>query len=214
MQKQRVIYVMFSSTPSKIGKMIRTLTKHPYNHVSLCLNADEMTVYSFARIYKNHPFYGGFVKESTSRFLVDNHSTQVKLCAIPVSEEQYMHLTNVVRQMEEDAHQYTYNHLSIIAGIFKKKVQVKNAYTCVEFTAKLLTKSKALPQIDTETFYDIEMLEQKLSRYVVYEGFFEDLRFKWNNRGDTFDANQSYYTGMYLAFSANAKLVYSFIRST
>ncbi|MER2105983.1 MAG: hypothetical protein ABS949_03510 [Solibacillus sp.] len=212
--RERFIYVMFSSTPSKIGKIIRTVTKHPYNHVSLCLNADEMTVYSFARIYKNHPFYGGFVKESTSRFMMDNHLTQVKLCAIPVSEEQYEHLTTVVQQMEQDADQYTYNHLSIIGGIFKKKVQVKNAYTCVEFTTNLLTKSNALPQIDAHTFYDIEMLEQQLNRYTVYEGPFEHLHFKWNNHGDTFDADQSYYTGMYLAFSANARLVYSFIRST
>lgn len=213
MQKERFIYVMFSSTPSKIGKVIRTLTKHPYNHVSLCLNTDEMTVYSFARIYKNHPFYGGFVKESTSRFLMDNHRTQVKLCAIPVTEERYAYLTEVVAEMEQQSHQYTYNHLSIIAGIFKKKVHVKNAYTCVEFTTQLLKKSRALPQIDLHAFYDIEMLEQKLDRYTVYEGPFEQLHFKWNNKGDHFEASKSYYSGMYLAFSANAKLVYSFIRS-
>lgn len=213
-KKERFIYVMFSSTPSKIGKIIRTLTKHPYNHVSLCLNADEMTLYSFARIYKNHPFYGGFVKESPSRFVMEDDCAHVKLCAIPVTEERYVQLTKVVTEMEQQAHQYTYNHLSIIGGIFKKKVQVKNAYTCVEFTTKLLTKSEVLPQMEQQKFYDIEMLENKLARYTVYEGPFEQLHVNWNDQGDTFEAHQRYYTGMYLAFSANAKLVYSFLRSS
>lgn len=211
---QKYIYVLFSSTPSKMGKFIRTVTNNEYNHVSICLYSEEMTVYSFARIFKNHPFYGGFVKESSARFIDNNQCALVKLCAIPVGDEQHEDLLRYVEQMEDNAEKYVYNHLSIIGALFKKKVRVKHAYTCVEFTTKLLTKSGAVPQLQKQTFYTIDDLEKRLMQFVVYEGPFEDMLYNVSNQDDTFHHNQNYYAGMYLAFCTNAKLVYSFLRSS
>lgn len=211
--EQKYIYVMFSSTPFKMGKFIRKITNYEFNHVSVCLHTKEMTMYSFARIFKGHPFYGGFVKESSARFIHNETCAHVKLCAIPVSDTQYNRLKKYVEQMEDDSDKYVYNHLSVIGAVFKKKVKVKDAYTCVEFTTKLLNKSEALPQMDKNKFYGIRELEETLAQYVVYQGPFENMRLEVNNHGDTFYKNKNYYTGMYLAFCTNARLFYSFFRS-
>ena len=38
--KDNAIYVVFSATPTGMGKLIRTATHHSYNHVSLSLDKD------------------------------------------------------------------------------------------------------------------------------------------------------------------------------
>jgi hypothetical protein len=81
MQTQYV-YIVFSSTPYRIGKFIRRLTREAYNHVSIALDPDLTKMYGFARRYYRTPFYGGFVRESLSRY------HQVNL--VPVAHLVYM----------------------------------------------------------------------------------------------------------------------------
>ena len=40
------IYLIFSMTTTKVGKMIRRVTKYPYNHVSVSLTPDLAVIYS------------------------------------------------------------------------------------------------------------------------------------------------------------------------
>ena len=76
-------------TPYKIGKMIRTLTGEPYNHVSIALDEELDRMYAFARRYCRVPLYGGFVKETTSRYAPDGVPSMVKIHKLPVSPEAY-----------------------------------------------------------------------------------------------------------------------------
>ena len=78
------IYVVFSSTPYKIGKTIRMLTGEKYNHVSISLDAELTQMYSFARRYYKTPFYGGFVKESLSRYQLNQNKATIKICKMGV----------------------------------------------------------------------------------------------------------------------------------
>ena len=91
------IYIMFSSTPSKMGSFIRFMTGNKYNHVSLSFREDLGHLYSFARYYKNTPFVGGFVEESVLRyFLLGSETVRVKICKIPISDEKYSSLFNAL----------------------------------------------------------------------------------------------------------------------
>ena len=111
------IYVVFSSTPYKIGKTIRALTKEQYNHVSIALDAELTQMYSFARRYYKTPFYGGFVKETLSRYQLNKNKATIHICKIPVTKQQYDKTRIRMRQMLRNSKRYLYNHISILLSI-------------------------------------------------------------------------------------------------
>ena len=81
---QYTIRVVFSATPTRMGKFIRATTNARYNHVSVSLR-EGGPLYSFSRKYCNVPFCGGFVKESPLRYQNGNRKAHVRICTIPVS---------------------------------------------------------------------------------------------------------------------------------
>jgi len=83
------IYVVFSATPYLIGKAIRHVTGQTYNHVSIALDENLAQMYGFARRFYRTPLYGGFVKETLSRYQVNGKATQICVCKLPVTEDQY-----------------------------------------------------------------------------------------------------------------------------
>ena len=213
MTEQKYIFMMFSSTPSKMGRFIRTITKNRFNHVSLCLDIEGVTLYSFARKYRRHPFYGGFVKESSTRFIHNDRFAHIKLCAIPVTEEQYTLVKHYMRTMESAADLYIYNHLSAIGTIVNKRIRIENAYTCVEFNAKILREIGIISNVEERYVYSVRDLEILLSPYTIYEGSFEKMALIVNDVGDKFTDAEKVYVGSLKAFRANSKLLVSFLKS-
>lgn len=162
------VYVIFSATPNKVGKFIRIFTAEVYNHISIALGQDLQQMYSFGRRYYHTPFWGGFVKETPSRYHVENRSAQIIICKLPVKEEQYIQLKEKLTRMETQQDRFLYNHLSAIIYPVRWKLQVKNAYTCVEFCAQILQE---LGYIDgSKRFYSMEDLIKTLKPYQIYEG--------------------------------------------
>ena len=66
MEAKKKIYIVISQTGSIVSKFIRIVTRDRYNHVSVTLDKELNTMYSFGRIYTYNPFIGGFVKESVN----------------------------------------------------------------------------------------------------------------------------------------------------
>ncbi|MBR3978801.1 MAG: hypothetical protein IKJ94_04170 [Oscillospiraceae bacterium] len=162
------IYVIFSATPNKIGRFIRIFTAESYNHVSIALEQDLQQMYSFGRRNYYTPFWGGFVKETLSRYHIKNQSAQVRICRLPVSDEQYRHLKETLVQMEAQQDKLLYNHLSAMIYPVRWKFKVKDAYTCVEFCTQILQE---LGFIDKEKgFYSMEDLIKALEPYQIYKG--------------------------------------------
>jgi len=162
------IFVVFSSTPYKIGKAIRVFTGEEFNHVSIALDPQLTQMYSFARRYYKTPFYGGFVKESLSRYHLNGKSAYVRICKIPVTEEQHRSLSIRMSKMMRKKELYLYNHISALGTVVKKPVRTKAAYTCVEFCVMIL--SKIGMDVDPNKFYTITELEESLRPYTVYLG--------------------------------------------
>ena len=210
---EKYVYIIFSSTPFKLGKLIRKVTNYKFNHVSVCIDAEETTVYSFARHFKDFPFYGGFVKESSARYIHNDECAYVKLCAIPVTDDQHVKLKRFVAEMEKHPDKYIYNHFSAVGSLFHKKVKIKNAYTCVEFVTTLLNECDVMPEIDIRKYYPMKDLEKSLNQYVVYEGSFKEMSFYLNDQEDTFYQAADPYTGIFLTFYTNMRLFYTFLRN-
>lgn len=102
------VYIVFSSTPFRMGKLVRQLTGDKYNHISISLDRELTRMYSFARRYYKMPFYGGFVRESVSRYNLDGKTTQVCICAIPVTTSQFEILETQLHTMETNKEHYLY----------------------------------------------------------------------------------------------------------
>lgn len=173
--EQKYLYIVFSSTPYRVGKMIRKVTRQKFNHVSIALDADLKQMYGFARRYYRTPLYGGFVQESTSRYHVRGKITQIQLCRIPVTQERYEALENRVSDMYANQDRYLYNHLAAISSIFRRTVPVKDAYICVEFGVSML--HDAGMDIDPKKFYSIADLMEIMRPYTIYSGPIPDAEF-------------------------------------
>ena len=162
------IYLVFSATPYRIGKLIRQFTGEAYNHVSIALDQDLTEMYSFARRYYRTPFLGGFVKESFSRYHVNGNHTDIRICKLPVTLEQYRSLETLLTNMFEKREDYLYNHLSAAIAILRRPVKVRDSYTCVEFCVRVLHSLNV--DVDPNRYYTVGDIEQLLRPYTIYTG--------------------------------------------
>lgn len=166
--EQRYIYIVFSSTPYKVGKLIRKVTREEYNHVSISLDEALTQMYSFSRRYYRLPLYGGFVHESRSRYHIEGRATQICVCALPVTTRQYVTLQSLLLDMHRKNRLYIYNHLSALGAIIHMPIRAKDAYTCVEFCVKILRDLGV--DIKPGKYYSVGDIHALLGSYTVYTG--------------------------------------------
>ena len=157
----RAVYVVFSHTNTNFGRLIRTVTRGEYNHVSVSLRRDLALSYSFARYAKNAPLWGGFVTETPARFL-DSGDIKIKVARLEVSERDYAVLAKRLEDCSRRSAELLYNHFGAAAALFHRRLRIRGCYICFEFVSEILG-------YDVRT---IRQFERALSESVVYEGSF------------------------------------------
>lgn len=162
------VYIVFSSTPFRMGRLVRQFTGDTYNHISVSLDRELTRMYSFARRYYKLPLYGGFVRETVSRYNLDGKATQVCICAIPVTADQFDALDKQLCYMEENKEHYLYNHFSAVAAVFRRTAKREGAYTCVEFCADVLRQIGIT--LDPQRYYSIGQVHTILEPNIIYTG--------------------------------------------
>lgn len=167
----KTIYIVFSATPYKMGRFIRTVLHNVYNHVSIAFDEDLSTMYSFARFHRNAPLYGGFVSESLRRHYHGGTSSRLKVCRIEIPEENYSLLREFVSGMESSSHRYIYNTYSAMLAPLHVRLLIRDSYTCAEFVGDALSiAGLGLPR---GKFHSLSRMERILQPYVIYEGLCE-----------------------------------------
>ena len=170
LDEQKYLYVLFSATPYRMGRMIRTVTGEPYNHVSIATGEDLSCIYSFARRYYCTPFYGGFVSEDPCRYRHKGRTADIRLYRLPLTSGQWRRLDAMLEDMKLHADRYLYNHLSAIAAPLHFKIRVRQAFTCAEFTVNVLSNLGF--DFDPNRFYSIGDIAKRLGSYHIYTGLF------------------------------------------
>ena len=61
------MYLVVSQSGSIVSKIIKLVTRAPYNHVAISLNRELKPMYSFARVKPWNPVIGGYVAESAGK---------------------------------------------------------------------------------------------------------------------------------------------------
>ncbi len=162
------VYIVFSSTGNRIGRLVRWITAEPYNHASIALDEDLSRMYSFARRYYRTPLYGGFVRESLSRYHQNGRPAHICVCRLPVTPEQYAKLDTLLTEMLCNGNHYLYNHLSALMAPFRRRIKAQDAYTCIEFIVQIL--SDLGTEIDPARFHSICTVLETLKPFIIYSG--------------------------------------------
>lgn len=170
MDQQKYLYVLFSATPYRMGRFIRLVTGDPYNHVAIGTEESLKELYAFARRYYNTPFYGGFVEETPCRYRHKGVTASIRLYRLPLTTRQYQQLQEILDAMRQKADRYLYNHLSALAAPLHRKVRVRMAFTCAEFTVSVLSQLGF--DFDPNRFYTIGDIARRLDAYHIYTGKF------------------------------------------
>ena len=166
---ENTIYIVFSATPTGMGKLIRGATRNRYNHVSLSLSRDICKMYSFARIHRAIPLYGGFVVESILRYQSFAGTARVKICRVAVPEPQFTYLRNYLDRLWDEREEYIYNTPAALASLVHLRPAISKAHTCVTFVQSVLSRYQlaGVTEADSPT---VRSLERRLTPYVIYEG--------------------------------------------
>lgn len=159
--KKYHVYVVFLTTNTFMGKMIRFFTRNRYSHVSFALEENLNKMYSFARYHINSPISGGFVVEHPGRYLNGGRDVMIKVCKVPVSEEEYNRMKDTIAYFCKHREVMIYNTINAVLSLMKKKLEVKDSYTCIEFVTYLLNIRNVLA---------IKELETMLEAYQIYQG--------------------------------------------
>lgn len=163
------IYIVFSATPTGMGSLIRKATRNRYNHVSLSLSRDIRKMYTFARLHRAIPLYGGFVVESILRYQSFAGTARVKICRVEVPEPQWTYLQNRLERLWNEREEYIYNTPAAVASLVHLRPAISKAFTCVTFVQGILARYHLAGVSETDS-PTVRSLERRLAPYVVYEG--------------------------------------------
>lgn len=215
--KTRYIYLVFSKTPSRVGKMIRLFSGARFNHVSVAFDKDLSKLYSFGRRKNNIPLNAGLVKEYPERFSLKKVDfVEVKILEIPVTKKQYNLGKLRIKQIMQDK-KYLYNLYSVIFYPLFKGFYTYKAYTCVEFVLHMLKYMEVDICTDKPTYkYLPDELLPIANFPVIFEGnLLEYVESGISDTGSFFDPMVNYREHFYatgISVLILSKLAYRKIR--
>lgn len=167
----KYIYIILSQTGSVVSKWLKTFTKDEYNHVSISLDnkLDEMC--SFGRYYAYFPFWGGFVKESTSKGTLKRFKdTKSLIIKVLVDEENVNGVRLKINEMFASKRKYRYDMIGVVLAKFGKNKKRKYRYYCSEFVKEILIENNILNREECpEIMKPIDFKNIKGGE-IIYEG--------------------------------------------
>lgn len=159
------IYFVVSSTPTFMGKMIRKITRYPYNHISFATQKDLSDLVSFSRYYYDTPLYGGFVCECYEGFVIRNEVSKIRVYEFEIKDFEFEYIQGMLNDMKQHANDYQYNSLSALFYPLQKKIQIQNCFTCEEFCSYIMIKTN-IYENNLSILQFCEMFESSC----IYEG--------------------------------------------
>lgn len=172
----RSLYLMISQTGTGVGRMIRVVSRYPFNHVSLSLDPSLRQWVSFARYSENIPLYGGFIAESPERYLASGRDVRVRIFRLEIDENRANRLETLFSQAGSRNSRLIYNTYDAVAGVMGGRIPIPNAYTCLSFACAVLNLSCR----------SIRELDQHLAPQLCYQGLLSDLATDSGCREDSY----------------------------
>ena len=176
MEQSQYLYLMIAQTDTGIGRIIRTLTRFPYNHAALTLDTSLHSWVSFGRYMRRLPLYGGFIREPAERYLARGKAIPVRIYRFAITQEKHRQLEELFCLAGKTDSGLLYNFCDLLTNAFGIKYSIPGAYTCLGFACAVL---------DME-FTSFRTLSAHLQPYLFYEGDLSTLVNDSGSRDDVF----------------------------
>lgn len=135
--KDHEVYILLMQTSTLLARIIQFISKEPYSHVSLALDKNLKTAYSFGRKNPHFMFPAGFVVENLEEVFRRYPDIRYALYALPVTKEEYHRIQHAVEGFKKDS-RYRYNVLGAFGAWFNIPVTRDKYYFCSQFVADVL----------------------------------------------------------------------------
>ncbi len=169
------MYLVVSQSGSIVSKIIKLVTRAPYNHVAISLNRELKPMYSFARVKPWNPVIGGYVAESAGKGTLKRFpDTQCIVLEIKVTEKQFKSIKHKLRTMLEHKKRFRYNYLGLFLAAINVPYKDSHRKYCSEFVREVLVDYhvKGYTELD-RTMRPIEFLNYPHAK-VIYHGKLND----------------------------------------
>lgn len=110
-------YIILTDTKTRFSKLSRIITKDPYNHVSIALDEDLSSIYTFALATAANGLKGGFKIENLDILKGSAYS----IYSIGVTEESHLALQEYMDDLTRNIDNTRYNHVGLFAFLRKRK---------------------------------------------------------------------------------------------
>lgn len=186
MDDPKKLYVMITKTDTGIGKLIRAVTRYPYNHVSMTLDDSFRTWVSFARFHLDTPLYGGFIREPVERFLAKGQRIDIRIFALELPARRIEEIRALFDKAGVPGSDYIYNYLELVTLSVGLRFSIRDAYSCLGFANAVLGTDHR----------SIKALDQSLTPRLFYEGTLNDLAPDSGDRTDPYFTRLGFAKGL------------------
>lgn len=163
------IYIVLTYTGTILSKIIKMYTRKEYSHVSISLDENLESMYSFGRKNAYNPFWGGFVRESTKFGTFKRFKrSKTKIYSLEVSDEDYSKIKNIIDEFNTNKDKYSFNVLGLIGVCLNYKVKRVNSFYCAEFVKYVLENTSI--KLNIPDVVKVDDFEKINGSKVVYTG--------------------------------------------
>lgn len=135
------VYIVLSQTGTILSRILKLVTRAPYNHSSIALTEDLQTMYSFGRTHPYNPFHGGFVRESPAYGTFKRFkNTKIMVLETEVSADRYSEIGHLVQQMFAEKARYHYNYRGLFLAALRIHAKKTDCYYCSEFVKAMVLR--------------------------------------------------------------------------
>lgn len=157
---------------TKFSKFLKFFSKLEYTHVSISLDSDLETMYSFGRKHLYTPWNAGFVTEKPNAGVYAKFNSKCEVLCFEISEDSYEKMKQKIDTMERHDYFFKYNFPGIVYAYFNHEQELNHKFTCTQFVAWLLNNSgldclqKDPSIIYPNDYYDIPNVKTTYKGYI------------------------------------------------
>lgn len=159
----RNIFVLLTRFPGLDAKALGWWTGFPYSHVSLGLDENMNTFYSFV--------VKGFIVEDISRYnRPDRSPFPCQLYALDVCEETYQAVRKYLLTFVHKKDTLSYTRLGLILTLIHVPWRLKNRYICSHFVAQTLQRCASIRLRKHSTLYLPKDFPKFPGLHLIFQG--------------------------------------------